>query len=251
MSEHVDGSDGLGDVVQGEEPPAIRPDDRVIAIGMTGSGKSTILGNLWAAYPGQRLLIDVNDGYELGPASLDPETGGGCKCENVAGIDWRARSIHLVPRSHSQQAYDDLYAAIWERAGHGYGICVWLDEAYGPTTPNVAPRWLRAAITQGRKRRILHLAATQEPVNVLPVLLSQANHMFCFQLGPRPDDLDRVARRFGWRGPELQHELAQLAQDEGRFGYLRQSLGEDPRVFAMPALDEAALRFTRRHVLMP
>src|SRR5207247_1467377 len=51
-------------------PPVIRRGDRAFAAGMTGQGKSEIMLHVWAVYRGQRLLVDVADHYQLGPAAL-------------------------------------------------------------------------------------------------------------------------------------------------------------------------------------
>lgn len=224
------------------EPPPIRVSDRCAAIGMTGSGKSTILAAMWAVDRGQRLLIDVNDAYELGPDALrDP--GGVCYAERLRDVDFRARTIHFVPRAQAERQFDDLYAAIYDR-GH---LTVWLDESYGPTTANRAPRWLRTVITQGRKRKIRHLAATQEPMNVLPVIYSQAEHVFLFRLTGRPDELGRLSPRFGLSVQELGDELQRLPD----FGYLRASTSAPGAVYRMPPLPAELLERTRRHVLFP
>jgi len=219
--------------------PPIRASDRCCAVGMTGSGKSMLLAHVWSIYPGQRVLVDVTDACELGPDALADERGH-CRAEKVSDIDWRARTIHFVPRGQSDRLYDDLYAAIFERGD----LCVLLDESQGPTTSNRWPRWLRTTITQGRKRSILHLAATQEPVNVVPVIYSQAEHLFVFRLTGRRDELDALAPRLGLAWRELQAELEELQP----FGYLRHSIGPGQPVRRMPPLPPDVVALTERHV---
>lgn len=219
--------------------PPIRPTDRCCAVGMTGSGKSMLLAQLWSIYPGQRVLVDVTDACELGPAATSDERGH-CVAERVRDIDWRARTIHFIPRAQSDRLYDDLYAAIFDRGN----VCVWLDESQGPTTSNRWPRWLRATITQGRKRSIFHLAATQEPMNVVPVIYSQANHLFVFRLTGRRDELDALAGRLGLTWRDLAAELEDLPE----YGYLRHSIGPNQPVRAMPPLPPDVVAATERHV---
>lgn len=222
------------------------PTDRVAAIGMTGSGKSELLAHLWSIYRGQRVLVDVNDAYELGPASLAEENGGAIHAEKVADIDWRARTVHFVPRAQTERVYNDLYAALWARAQETRALCVWLDESYGPTTASKSPRWLRTSVTQGRKYGLFHLAAMQEPVNVAPVLYTQANHVMLFRLAGRPDDLRRLEHRFGMTADELARALERLPE----FGYLWSVLGSTD-VYEMDPLPRQVLAFTRRHVVIP
>jgi energy-coupling factor transporter ATP-binding protein EcfA2 len=226
----------------GPAPPAppIRATDRVCALGMTGSGKSTLLAQLWSIYPGQRLFIDVNDRCELGPDALADERGA-CLAERVRDIDWRARTIMFTPRSQSDRLYNDLYAAIFDRGR----LCVQLDECYGPTTANRAPEWLRRTIQQGRKEQILHLAASQEPVNILPVIYSQAEHLMVCKLAGRRDDLNAIGLRLGLTIDELQRELETLPD----FGYLRHSMGVNQPVRRMPPLPPDVVAHVERHVL--
>lgn len=219
--------------------PRIAVSHRCASIGITGSGKSTIFAHLFAVFRGQRLLVDVNDACELGPAATVKDAGGYCYAESVREIDWRARTVHFVPRAQNERAYNDLYAAVFERGN----MLVWLDESFGPTEPNKVPRWLRTVVTLGRKRNLLHLAAMQEPMNVAPVLYTQAEHVFLFRLSGRPDELGRLAPRFGLRPDELQRELASLPE----FGYLRHTIGHE-QVWRMPPLPAGLVEHARGHV---
>jgi hypothetical protein len=222
--------------------PPIATSDRACAIGMTGSGKSTWCAAIWTVHAGQRILIDVNDAYEPGPDLLLEELGGYCRAERLRDIDWRCRSVHYIPRRQSIEAYNDLYAAIWDRSR----LCVWLDESFGPTTANKAPDYLRRVITQGRKRLIRHLACTQEPMNVLPVLYTQAEHVAVFHLTGRPDELARLAPRFGLTMAELADELGRLPE----YAYLRSAAGA-PSVYRMPPLPAAVIEATERTIYAP
>ncbi len=198
-----------------------------------------LLAHLWSIYPGQRVLVDVTDACELGPAALTDERGHQV-AEKVRDIDWRARTIHFIPRGQSDALYDDLYAAIFDRGS----MCVLLDESQGPTSASRWPRWLRTTITQGRKRNILHLAATQEPMNVVPVIYSQAEHLFVFRLTGRQDELARLAPRLGLTWRDLASELEQLQP----FAYLRHTIGPDEPIRRMPPLPADVVAETERHV---
>lgn len=223
-------------------PAPIGITDRCAAIGMTGKGKSVWCAALWTLHAGQRLLVDVNDAYEPGPDLLAEESGGYCRAERHRDIDWRCRTVHFVPRRQSMELYNDLYAAIFDRGK----ICVWLDECYGPTTANRYPEYLRTVIQQGRKRLIRHLAATQEPMNVLPVLYSQAEHVALFKLTGRPDELARLAPRFLMSPNQLAAELERL--DE--YGYLRSTIGVS-QVYRMPPLPLELVERTERTIYAP
>jgi hypothetical protein len=245
-------------------PDVIAPNDRLVALGMTGTGKSEILLAGFAQTPGQRLLIDYNDAYTLGPDALADELG----CQEVDDpkrIDWSVRTTRIVPpyvgrNERARQWMDDLYAAIWERAQH-HGelgpLDVLLDESVGPTSGNYAPPHLELVITQGRKKMIRHSSAQQDPVGAYPQLLSQAQHAFIFLCGMRPDYLDAIGRRVGWTGAEVGTALQELADEHGYLdnrgefkchAYLRHRMGRR-EVNAFPPLPAEVISHTRRHVI--
>lgn len=244
--------------------PVIRDNDRVAALGMTGTGKSEKLLAGFAQTRGQRLLIDYNDAYSLGPDAINDPLG--CiEVEDARQIDWTVRTIRAVPphvgRSPAAREWmDRLYAAIWARAQahEAYGpLDVLLDESVGPTSANYAPPHLELVITQGRKKRVRHAAAWQDPVDVYPQLLTQANHCYVFLCGMRPDYLDRIGRRFGWTGTEVGVALQELADEHGYndqqgafrcHAYLQHELGRR-EVYARPPLPPEEIARTRRHVI--
>lgn len=250
--------------VTGGQPDVIQPHHRLVALGMTGSGKSEIGLAGFASTPGQRILIDYNDAYTMGPDALaDPL---GCQeTENPAAIDWGVRTIRFVPSAvgsspRARAIMDDLYAAIWARSALWADLGpldVWLDESVGPTSANYAPPNMELVVTQGRKRKIRHGAAMQDPVGVYPKLLSQAEHGFVFVCGMRPDYLDIIGRRFGWTGADVGAALEQLGErygtenDRGEWvchAYLRHRIGRR-EVFEFPPLPPEVIAHTRRHVI--
>lgn len=244
-------------------PDPIQPHHRVAALGMTGTGKSEILLAGFAETPGQRILIDYNDAYVLGPDALTDELGWQ-EIEDPDRIDWTVRTIRAVPphvgRSAAAREWmDNLYAAIWARSELWQQLGpldIVLDEAVGPTSANYAPPHLELVITQGRKRDLRHAAAWQDPVGVYPQLLSQSEHAFVFLCGMRPDYLDIIGRRFGWTGAEVGRALQALADEHGTdaggefrcHAYLRHRLGRQ-EVHAFPPLPPEVIAHTRRHVI--
>jgi hypothetical protein len=222
-----------------QRPPGIRQGQRVLAVGNTGEGKSEALAHLWAIHGGQRLLVDVNDGYELGPAAI---AEGACVADHPREIDWRCRTIRYVPRTLAQREYDELYRHVWVVGD----LLVWLDEAFGPTTEHVTPPWLKRVVTQGRKRRITHLAATQRPAGIERTIVNQSEHAFVFRMVD-PDDIAAISYRGGALRPrELADALAELPEH----GFLYHTLGAR-EIRAMPPLPAKVVAATRRHVIIP
>jgi len=215
--------------------------DRAFAVGMTGSGKSGLLGYYFATYPGQRLLVDVNDDYELGPTALEE---GACLAREPAAIDWSVRTIRYAPSRLDQDEYEALYAEIWKRARAGHKLFVWLDEGEGPTTANRSPLHLRLALKQGRKKDLTHATATLRPVDVEKAIINQSEHGFVFKMSDL-DDIALLARRLNVTVRELVAVLEGLPD----YGFLYHRFGGAVATFG--PLDEKRRAITARHVLMP
>lgn len=221
----------------------IEPGHRLFACGKTGSGKSLLLAYYFATVPGQRLLIDVNDDYELGPAAL--EEGASNVRGDPAALDWSQRTLRYVPGRLDPLEYEDLYRVVWERACRGHKLFVWLDECLGPTTESRCPMHLKLAITQGRKKELTHGGAGQRPVGIEKTIVNQAEHLFAFFTADR-DDVDMLARRMSVQPAELAGALDSLDEH----GYLYHRLGQ-PSITAFPPLPAERLQTIRRHVRMP
>ncbi len=222
----------------------IRQGERVLAVGTTGTGKSQALAYLFAKHTGQRLLIDVQDHYELGPAALAEENV--CEADSPRGIDWRARTIRYVPKTLRAREYDELYSAIFRRGK----LLVWLDETLGPTSSHSTPMHVRKVVTQGRKYGITHLHAAQRPAGIDRFLINQSEHAFVF-LTSDPDDLDTLSYRLGVNSRELgrlweggEHERLWQA------GYLYHRLGSG-ELRRMPPLPPDYIAEAQRHVVIP
>jgi hypothetical protein len=214
---------------------------RGIALGDTGQGKSQLVAHLWAIHTGQRVLIDVQDHYELGPAAL-AEHPPPLEVDDAADIDWRHRTIRYVPRRAGDLAeLDRLHAAIF---AHGR-VLVWCDEAEDVAPVHRVPTNVRRCVKQGRKHRLTYLAATQRPVGVERSVINQAEHAWIFRMYD-PDDVDTVAKRIGLRSDELARTLREMADHE----YLWHVKG-DPQIRHMPPLPPAVIAATERHVINP
>lgn len=219
----------------------IEEGDRGFACGITGSGKSRLLGYYFANYPGQRLLVDVNDDYKLGPAALEE---GACEARDPAAIDWTKRTIRYVPSRLDLDEYEALYAAVWEKARGGRRMMVWLDEAEGPTTANQSPLHLRLALGQGRKKGLTHLAASLRPVEIYKKIRNQSEHAWVFKTAD-DEDIEVIARRLRLPREQLAGALDALPP----YGFLYHRLGQPVASFG--PLDKQRLQLIGQHVRMP
>lgn len=219
----------------------IEEGNRGVALGMTGSGKSKLLSYYFAMFPGQRLLVDVNDDYELGPVAKEE---GACVAREPGAIDWSKRTIRYAPSRLSDEEYDELYKAIWERVCAGHPLLVWLDESEGPTTQNKAPLHMRLALKQGRKKKLTHLAASLRAAEIYGAIITQSEHAWAFKTVDAYD-LERIARRFAVSVSDLEAALAQLPEH----GFLYHRLGQP--VAAFEPLGKDRLTIAARHVRTP
>lgn len=219
----------------------IKLGQRGIALGDTGQGKSQLVAHLWAIHSGQRVLIDVQDHYTLGPDALVEEPAP-LEVDDAADIDWRHRTIRYVPkRAGDLGELDRLHAAIFARGR----VLVWCDEAEDVAPVHRVPVNVRRCVKQGRKHGLTYLAATQRPVGVERAVINQAEHAWIFRMYD-PDDVETVAKRIGMPREELAGKLRSMGDHE----FLWHVKG-DPNIRHMPPLPADVIAATERHVINP
>lgn len=231
------------------EAAPIRMGERFFICGMSGTGKSELGLNAFASYPGQRILIDPADHYELGPAALAEEPPP-LEVDDPRGIDWRHRTIRYVPaRPGDRGEMNRLFAAIFRRGNLFYFADEFEDVA--PSAGGGAPAFVRRTLKQGRKFRITQGGASPRPSGVERAARNQATHAFAFAMVD-VDDAREMAPRFGMSAEALIDAVLALP----KYGYLQQTLGrlderQRPLVLRMPPLSPATIDFTRQHVINP
>lgn len=195
-------------------PPAleirIRSDDRVFGCGKTGSGKTFAFFHI--CKPIRRLVV------------LDPKA-------RIDADEWRlmpwdrearrlldtgneVRTLVRAPIGPgAAERWDEVYKAVLAA-----GNCtLYVDEVYGVTETTRPSDYLTAIWTRGRELGIGAFSASQRPVWVPIVMLSEASHFFCFRLRVM-DDRRRMAEHMG---PEVLLEVPR--EDEHGFYYMRET----------------------------
>ncbi|HEY2936757.1 MAG TPA: hypothetical protein VGJ25_09155 [Gaiellaceae bacterium] len=230
------------------QPQSIRLGDRVVFLGDPGQGKSEGMLNLFAIYGGQRILIDVQDHYELGPAAL-AEQPPPLEVDDPREIDWQHRTIRYVPRRPGdRREMDALHHAIFQRGD----MLVAADELedIAPSQGGGPPPFVRKVLKQGRKIKVTFAGTSQRTAGI-DLSARNAEHACVFRLS-EPDDLRAIAGRLGLSVYELHQALNALGEHE----YLRHDKGVldergRPLVIHMPALPAQAIEATRQHVINP
>lgn len=199
----------------------IRYDDRLLLVGATGCGKSTVARAIASSVTGRLLIVDPAD-------SALTEVPGHVTVrgprEPMADDDLRRELLRLLePHVHTPivryvageptrgQEYDVVYR--WAFAARWPGW-VWLDEAGIAAPAQGCPRGIDTYLIAGRKRQLGHLAAHTRPREISRNLPAQAQHVLVWNL-PNPDDRDVMARTIGISPTDLRDLLDQLERVPG------------------------------------
>lgn len=186
----------------------------VVAVGRKGSGKSVLTRRLFDGYPYDKLVVDINGDIELpdGTVELSGPPPMRLPLPNAEGDP---QVFRYVPDASSPTWIDDMDRVVGLCYHHGRMV-VWVDEMGVLTTANASPPNTRRALHTGRHARLSMLNCMPRPIAVDPLVMSQADYVYIFDL-PNPADRKRVANVVGFPPAEMDAAVAALPE----FGYLR------------------------------
>lgn len=185
----------------------------VTVLGRKGSGKSILAAGYWDSYPYDELCIDVTKDAIVGPGCTfvselpdkfpEPDRDHG-----------RTRTKLVWQADPGSATYDDdLDRAVSLALNRGRAL-LWIDER-GEFTVRPGPG-MRRALNQSRHYGLSILSCGPRAVNIDPLLISQADYLFIFQL-PGIHDRRRIAETIGVPESDLSAAIFALGPHE----YLR------------------------------
>lgn len=194
----------------------------VLIVGRRGSGKSYLARRLFDTYPYDSLVLDITgdlwrdfvaDGTKDDPDLVLTRLTAPMPARLPEPDDEGRRQIFVLgPDMGDAGALDDVDRCIGLALRRGR-MLVWMDEIgvicpIGRTGPN-----MRRYLHHGRHHEMTGLACGPRPIDIDPLVLSQADHVFCFPLA-NPADRRRVADSIGWEPKEFDAAVHDLRPHE-------------------------------------
>jgi hypothetical protein len=183
----------------------------IAMFGRKNSGKSVLAQRFWDSYPYDRLVIDPTGDVDPG----DPKTKNlttPLPSRWPGALEQERTTLRFAADPGSATYHDDLDQAAGLAFTHGRCL-LWVDEVGELTDANRTPPAMRRILHQSRHRKLSLLLCGPRPIDVNPLVVSQADYLAIFEL-PNPDDRKRVANVMGYRLAELE-EAHGLLVDHG------------------------------------
>ncbi|MFL6144529.1 MAG: hypothetical protein ACJ72N_22035 [Labedaea sp.] len=184
-------------------------------VGRKGSGKSLLCHRLFVSYPFDKLVIDPHADTRSGPYALEATELETPLPLRLLPLDEGPTTWRYVPSHASPTVEDDMDRAV----GLAYArrrMCCWIDEVGDVAGANRTGPHMREALHKGRHRDLTLIMAGPRPITVDPLVVSQADYVYVFDL-PNPRDRRRVADNIGWDPKEFDAAVHGL----GAYAYLR------------------------------
>lgn len=198
-----------------DEPIDPRKPLIVTVLGRKGTGKSILAAGFWDSYPYDEICLDVTRDAVVGPGcNYVHELPGRFPAPDTEAGRTRTKLVYQ-PDPGSATYDEDLDRAVSLALENPRGKCLlWIDER-GEFTVRPGPG-MRRALNQSRHWGLSILSCGPRAVQFDPLLLSNADYLFIFDL-PGVHDRKRVADTIGVAEGSLSEAIFALPEH----GYLR------------------------------
>lgn len=221
--------------------------------GMTGSGKSVLATELITNADRAVMVGDPKGDFEWPQAFARPEERRPVVVAHVADIPGvlrgnTRRDVIYRPDAMENQN-PDAWAAFFEFGYNRRNTLIYLDEVYHVTDlRRGALQWYNACLTRGRSRGVFVGSSTQRPARIPLTTITEAKHLFIFQLH-YVEDRKRLAANAGRdeflltpqdayrevlrkRGVSERNIELLIAEDAAKFAFFHYEVGTDkPRLY--------------------
>lgn len=183
----------------------ILPNDRLLFVGSTRSGKSTIAMYFFSRFRVQRVLIDPKGEWQV----------DGCVTvrspAELAAVLERGPIVRYVPSHDSPEEWEAVYGLLFDHGKRSRrGLVILTDECSSVGDANKYPRGFKLIQKQGAGLGIGHMVLDQRPKEIPRTAITEATHIFLVAPPLLTDDLDTIAR-------QLREPAAKLADDLAGF----------------------------------
>lgn len=195
-----------------------KPTDRALFVGQTGSGKTTLARQL-LKFRVFKVLVDFKGTLHWPEYRVHTSLAGLVK----------AREPGLIYRpSYEESRNEVVQEQFWEWVYRRRNTTVYVDETAAITNGDQFPHYFGACLMRGRELGIEMWCATQRPMRIPQVVLSESEHVYAFRLR-LPQDRARVEALTGIDQDRIhalpKHDFLYAPQDGSVMGPFRLDLG--------------------------
>lgn len=182
----------------------------VAIFGRKGSGKSYLAESFAESYPFDELVVDATGDIKM--PGLAPMPYPIPRTWPAPPEGEQFSRLRMVPNRLDAAHREDVDRAIGLAFAHGLTL-VWVDEIGEVAAANRVRPHMDLVLHQGRHRRLSVIMAGPRPVDIDPLVLSQADWVFVFAM-PHPADQERIAANLAIDRRALSDLIAALGPHE-------------------------------------
>lgn len=216
----------------------------IAVLGKKGTGKTELAYHLFSTYPYDRVLIDPNGDIVREPEWEELERPVPARWPGWGGGtgEPKRRTFVYVP-DFADPAHAEELDRVYALALVHPRTLVMTDEAHEGFPANGMDKrpHARRLLRHHRHGPASHIEATPRALTVDPLVISQADWVYCFKL-PNRADRKRVAENIGWDPKEFDEAIFGLGPHE----YLRYDASSD-ELAHFPALPAHLIKHHAPH----